>query len=233
MVYINPKDIVVDFLRVNLTDPRGRAEATNSETFTATASQTEFQLTPPSGKVQAITAVTVDAVTKSKWSIYYPDFRNQKTIFFTGLTVGQKVIVTYKYGTRSWIFADKRDHSRKAITSFPRLEVKIISSPGSRLGEFTAPIESAMRFQLDIWAKEKDEDQIFEIDSVDYTGEPLVDYLSVKAHLAFKDSEEDLHPALYGYEPLNIPQDLQFDIATQSHHKANEFLLKGLNIGEM
>ncbi len=233
MVYINPKDIVVDFLRANLTDPRARAEATNSETFTATAGQTSFQLTAPSGKVQTITDVTVDAVSKSKWSIYYPDFRNQKAIFFTGLTVGEEVIVTYKYGTRSWIFTDKRDHSKKAITSFPRMEIKIISGPGQRLGQFEADIESAMRVQLDIWAKEKDEDQIFTIDSVTYTGEALVDYLSLKAHLAFKDNEGDLHPALYAYTPLQIPQDLPFDIETQSHHKANEFLLKGLNIGEM
>jgi len=233
MIYISPKNIIVDFLRVHLTDPRSRAEDSRSETFTATAGQTVFGLTATIGKVQAITSITVDAVSKSKWAIYYPDFRNQKAIFFSGLTGGETVVITYKQGTRSWIFADKRDHSKKAVISFPRMEVKIISGPGQRLGNFEAGIESAMRIQLDIWAKEKDEDQTFTIDDVAYAGEALVDYLSVKAHLAFKDSEGNLHPALYGYAPLQIPQDLPFDVETQSHHKINEFLLKGINIGEM
>lgn len=60
-------DVLCDLLRVQLTDPRARAEASNSDSFSATAGQTVFSLTPSSGtKVSCVTSVTVNAATKTK-----------------------------------------------------------------------------------------------------------------------------------------------------------------------
>ena len=55
-----PEDIVAEFLRARLTDPRARYTA-DSDTFAATAAQTTFTLTPTTGTnlVRAITSVTV------------------------------------------------------------------------------------------------------------------------------------------------------------------------------
>ena len=51
MTYYSPKWIVVEFLRRRLTDPEDRAETATSDTFTATASQTDFALTPTSDEI--------------------------------------------------------------------------------------------------------------------------------------------------------------------------------------
>ena len=59
--YLDPEDIISDFLRVNLTDPRDRAEASNTNTFDATSGQTSFTVTPTTGtSVSCVTAVTVE-----------------------------------------------------------------------------------------------------------------------------------------------------------------------------
>lgn len=232
MVTINPKHIIVDFLRSRLVDPRARAEASNTQTIPATAGQTDFQLTAPSGTVSAITALTVDAVTQEKWRDYYPDFQNQKAIFFTGLTVGQSVVVTYKYGTDNWIFRSKANKI-PGPTKFPRMNIFVVTGSGSRLGQFEAPVESQPQFQLDIWCKEKASGQIFTIGDHVYTGEDLADYLAHKVTEAFEDNEEDLHPAMYDYNPIGIPRDMAFDIESQSHHKVIEFTLKALKLGRI
>ena len=61
------EDQVVEFLRAKLTDPRSRHTA-DSDSFTATASQTVFTLTPTTGShlVRAITSVTVAGSTQKK-----------------------------------------------------------------------------------------------------------------------------------------------------------------------
>ena len=92
MAYLNPKFIVVDILRRRLIDPRTRAEASKTNNFTATASQTDFSLTPTTGKkLSTITSITDNTVAVVKWRDYYIDFRNQKIIFFTGRTSGHTI----------------------------------------------------------------------------------------------------------------------------------------------
>lgn len=230
-MYIHPKSIISDFLRVNLTDPRTRAEATNTETLTATASQTTFTLSAPSGSVSCVTAVVVDSVSKTKWRDYYPDSRGETIIFFTAMTGAESVVVTYKYGTSNWIYDDKPSETLSA-TSFPRINVKQISGPGVRLGNVDAPIMSNMTFQVDIWCKEKQSNQIFTIDSKKYTGETLADYIAHKIHKAFEDNEDDLYPAMHDYIPIqSIPPDLPFNVEYQAHHKVFEFGMNGISVG--
>ena len=235
-MYINPKSIISDFLRVNLTDPRARAEATNTENFTASASQTSFTLTAPdvgskTSTVSCVTAVTVDAVEQVKWRDYYPDIRDEKVIFFTALSGSEAVDVTYKYGTNNWIYDDK---AKKKLDSdsFPRISVMQVAAPGSRLGNVDAPIMSNLTVQVDIWAKEKQNGQVFTIDSKKYSGDTLVDYLAHKIHEAFEDNEDDMYPALHDYIPAQSPPpDLPFNTEYQAFHKAIEFTINGITVG--
>jgi len=74
MVYLSPKTIIVDFLRKNVTDPRTRISST-SDTFTATAAQTSFSLSPTAGKTLShIISATIAGVASVKWKDYYIDF---------------------------------------------------------------------------------------------------------------------------------------------------------------
>lgn len=231
-MYLSPKSIISDFLRIHLTDPRARAEATTTESFTATASQTEFSLTALSGSVSCITSITVNSTAKTKWVDYYYDQRNEKVIFFNGLTLSDSVEITYKYGTSNWIFDDK-PRTNLSVSSFPRIDVKIVSSPAKRLGNYEAPVEGDIRFQMDIWTKEAKSGGVFTIDSRAYTGDELAEYLAYQITKAFEDHEDDLHPALYNYEPVGMPTDLPFAIDYQCHHKVVEIVMKGLDLGRV
>jgi len=232
MAYLSPKTIIVDFLRNNVTDPRVRITST-SDTFTATASQTSFTLTPTTGKkLSHITSVTIGGVASTKWSDYYIDPKNQLVIFFTGVTLGATVVITYGEATSNWIFPDKPNEKLSA-TAFPRMNVLLVGVPGVRQGNYESPVEATPRVQIDIWCKEKQDNQIFTIDGDKYTGADLAEYLSWQVTTAFEDEESELFPALYGYDPVGMPSDLPFDDELQCHHKIVEFLLKGLKLGRI
>jgi len=231
-IYLSPKNIITDFLRKNLTDPRGRISS-NSDTFTSTASQTSFSLTPTAGNsVSYIDSITVNAVAKVKWQDYYIDFKSEKIIFFTGLSLADAVIINYGEGSSDWIFPDKPNEKLTAL-AWPRINVKIISSPGKRLGNYEAPVEATPRVQIDIWTKEKQDNQIFTIDGSKYTGGDLAEYLAYQVIKAFEDNEEELFPALYGYDPVGMPPDLPFSEEMQCHHKTVEFICRGIKIGRI
>lgn len=230
--YLSPKTVIVDFLRKNVIDPRARLTST-SDTFTATAAQTSFTLTPTSGKTFShIISVTIDGTASVKWQDYYLDPKNQKVIFFTAMTGGEVVVISYGEASPNWIYPDKANEKLNAL-SFPRMNVLIISAPGTRQGNYEAPVEAIPRVQIDIWCKEKQNNQIFTIDGDKYTGEDLAEYLSWQVTKAFEDNEEELFPALYGYDPIGMPPDLPFDDELQCHHKVVEFLIRGLKLGRI
>lgn len=235
-MYLSPKTVIVDFLRKHISDPRERI-STSSNSFTATAAQTEFSLTPTTNyKLSHVESVTVDSTPKSKWEDYYIDPKNQKVIFYTAMTGGEAVEISFGEGTgvntTNWIYPGKPNKKLNAL-SFPRINVKIISSVGVRQGSYKSPVEANIRFQIDIWCKEKQEDQIFTIDGDKYTGVDLAEYLSLKITEAFEDNEGDLFPALYGYDPVDMCKDIPFSDELQCHHKIVECMLKGLKIGRI
>jgi len=230
--YITPKDIITDFLRTNLVDPRARSEASNTETFTATASQTTFSLSAPSGSVSCVTSVKVAGVAQTKWGDYKWDRRGEDIIFFTGITLNDAVVIIYKYGSSNWIYSDK-PNTELGSTSFPRINILIPSTTGQRLGNYEAPVQSNIHFQVDIWTKEKITGNIFTIGGHVYAGNELVDYIAIKIIEAFEDSVDDLHPAMYDYIPLSAPRDLPFNVGYQSYHGVVEFLMKSLDLGRL
>lgn len=227
MATISPKQILTEFLRCNITDPRARNSNSTTEEFDG--GSTDFTLSPSSGKLSCVNSVTVDGITQTKWKHYRIDVQNQKVIFYSNTASGtNNVDITYQYGTTDWIYPDKALVSLSAL-SFPRMNILVVAGVGNRVGQFDSDIESATHFQIDIWAKEK---QLFTIDSIKYSGDKLAEYLGLQTTKAFRASVEDLHPALYDYTLLGVPRDMGFDAELQCHHIIVEVELKGINVGE-
>jgi len=226
-VFISPKNVLVDFLRHRLTDPRARAESTNTEEFNGGG--TEFTLTPPSGSISCITAITVDGSAQTKWKDYYIDFQNKKVIFYSATGAGtNNVDITYKYGSTNWIYPDKARETLSR-TSFPRINILVVGGTGGRLGQYNSDVESVMHFQIDVWTKEN---QPQTINSVKYEGDKLAEYLAHQIMVAFRANEDDLHPELYNYTPIGIPRDLGFNQEMECFHVIVEVELKGINVSE-
>lgn len=227
MVYISPKNIIVDFLRHRLTDPRVRAETSQTEEFNGGGKT--FSLTPDAGTISCITLVTVDGTTQTKWDDYYIDPQNQKVIFYSNTAAGtNNVDITYKRGTSNWIYPDK---AKKTLskTSFPRMNVLVVGGTGKRVGQYDSNIESSIHFQIDIWSKENQKQTI---DSVVYANDKLAEYLAYEVTKAFRAYENDLHPALYNYTLLGTPRDMGYNQEMQCFHMIVEIELKGIDVSE-
>jgi len=226
--FIDPEDLVSDFLRVHVTDPQARAEASTSDTFTATASQQNFVLTPTVGTVSCVTAVTVEGVAKVKWCDYHWDYQNQKIIFYTGVALDDEVIVTYKQGTSNWIYSDFPD-DKLALSNWPRISLFTVGGAGRRLGQTEAPTESSPVFQIDVWTKNG---QIFTIDSKKYSNHYLGRYLALQISKAFEEHESELF-ALYNYNPTGNPRTAPYSQEYQAYHTVLEVNLKALRLGRI
>jgi len=228
--YIDAEDIVTDFLRCYLTDPRARAETLNSDSITATAGQTEITLSPTSGTtVSCITSLTVNGVAKDKWKDYYWDYQNQKVTFYTALSLNDAVVINYKEGSSNWIYSDKPDENL-AANSFPRINVFTVSAPGRRIGQYTAPVESSILLQIDIWSKDR---YTATVNNRTYSNEYLIRYYGHQIIKAFEDNEKSLFPVLYNYQLISGPRNAPYSIRYQAYHGIVEINVKGLRSGRI
>lgn len=226
---IDNEDVITDFLRVHLTDPRSRAEDSTSETIIATAGQTEITLSPPSGSVSCITALTINDVASDKWKDYYWDYQNEKITFFTALSLNDSVKITYKYGSTNWIYSDKPNENLNS-SSFPRIQVFTINAPGRRLGRYDAPVQSSYYFQISIWSKDN---YTATVNSRTYSNEYLARYYGNKIMKAFEDNEDDLFPVLYNYIPITGPKSAPYSERYQAYHTILECNFLGLRSGRI
>lgn len=227
MVFISPKNIIVDFLRHRLTDPRSRAETSQTETFDG--GSTDFSLTPTAGTMSCITAVTVDDAAQTKWADYYIDVQNQKVIFYSDTASGtDNVSITYKRGSSNWIYPDKAKETLSR-TSFPRINILVVGGSGKRIGQYNSNVESTIHFQIDIWTKENQKQTI---DSVVYANDKLSEYIAYEITKAFRSNVDDLHPELYNFTLLGTPRDLGYNQEMQCFHTIVEVELKGIDVGE-
>ena len=229
---ILPEDILSDFLRVRLTDPRARAEATETQTFTPAAAATVITLaSPTTGKVQCVTGVTIDGVSTNakKWRDYFWDSQNAKLTFFSAFAGTETVVVTYKYGTVSWIYGDKPDTEIHA-SNFPRINIWPVAGSGKRLGQYDAPIESSQAFQIDVFNKD---DYSKSIGGQYYGANYLAGYLAHQITKFFADNESDMFPLLYNYEPIAIPRAAPYEDAYQAYHVIIEANFKGIWMGRI
>ena len=224
-----PEDIVVEYLRANLTDPRTRYTA-DTDTFTATAGQTAFVLTPTtsSNLVRAIRTVTVDGTTMKKWQEYTIDLKNKTITLLTGATLADVVVITY-YASNTgeeWIYPGFPIASMSK-TKFPRISLQVINKSGARRGNYSVGIVHDVHFQLDVWTKETYSKTI---SSISYTEQNLADYLAEQAEYQFISDIDDLYPELYDYVELAFGQ-MPFDETSQTYRHKQEFMLSGVNIG--
>jgi len=230
MAYLSPKTIVVEFLRQNVSDPRGRITS-KTNTISPVLGQTILELAPTEGKnMSYIDSVTVDGTPIVKWRDYYIDHKLNEITVYTAFGGTETVVIIFGETASDWIFPDKPNQKLDA-SAFPRMNLLIVGAPGTRLGNYESPVQTIARYQVDIWTKEKQNNQIFLIGKHKYTGEDLAEYLSYQVTKAFETGEGGLFPALYGYDPVGMPPDLPFDDELQCHHKTVEFLLSGLNQG--
>jgi len=230
--YIDPEDILSDFLRVHLTDPKARAEATETQTFTPGATDTEITLVAPTtGSVSCVTGVTIDGVSTSaaKWADYHWDYQNTILTFFSAFAGTETVIVTYKYGTSNWIFSDKPDEEL-GNTSFPRISLFNVSAGGKRLGQYDAPVEGSPILQIDIWSKDG---YVATIDSRKYSNNYLTRYFGNRITRAFEENEDDLFPVLYNYRLVSGARAAPYAEEYQAFHSIVEVNVKGLRIGRI
>lgn len=228
---INTEDIISDFLRVHLTDPRARAEASTTDSFSATAGQTTRTITrvPSGNSVSCITSITVNGTAINKWLDYFWDYQNEQVTFFSALSLNDAVVITYKYGTSNWIYSDKPQNDLKA-TNFPRISCFMVSGSGRRLGNYEAPVESNSVIQIDIWVRKN---YIKTISSKTYSGEYLGRYLGLEVTKAFEDNEDDLFPVLYNYIPIGIPAAAPYSEEYQAYHTVVQVRLNGLKLGRI
>lgn len=232
MVRYTPQEILVETLTNRLTDPRGRlSEKTN--TLTATEGQAEFTMSPSTNnKAYSVSSVTVEGTAQTKWADYYIDLQNSKIILKTGATAEDTVIIVFKEGTSSWIFSDK---SRLPLTlsSYPRISLFVVDGHGERVGNYQAPVEHNIRFQIDIWTKEDlgDESQLFTINGRVYEGDKLSNILGALVCEVLEDYENDMYPFLYEYTPITCPRDMPMEGEQQAFHTVVECSLKTISIG--
>lgn len=222
------KDLVAEFLRARVTDPRSRLTS-DSDSFTATGGQTEFVLTPASGhQVKAITSVTQQAVTLEKWQEYTIDLANKKITLATGATVSDAIVVNYLSGEEGseWIYPDK-PIAKLGSSNFPRISITLVGITTDRLGHYSSDVKDDCHFQIDCWTKDG---YTPTIGGIYYTKQALADYLGQQVKNAFKDNVNDLFPKLWDYSGL-VFRDMPFDEVTQTYRHNQEVLLSGTNVG--
>lgn len=227
-IYIPSEAIIADFIRENVTDPNSDREYLSTfESHTAGSNQSEYSLTSPSGSVSHITSVKVDEVEVNKWKDYYWDYKAQKVIFKTSEIPAESSVVEiyYNYSDKNWVYADK-PAKKLSVDAFPRVSIKKISHTGERLGNYKTPVESSIRFQVDVWTKES---QVYPISGLgngrSYSGEALGNVLSLIIRKELEDNVDDLYPLFYDYNLNNLF--LQgFDSEYQAFHYIYEFTLK-------
>lgn len=231
-MYIEPDKIITEFLRHRLTDPRSRAEDTKTETFTASDGQTDFTLSPDSS-FSCVTELKLNSTVQDKWQDYFVDLDNIKVIFRNGLNDGDSVEVTYKQGDKNWIYWGF-PYPKISSSNFPRISVFIADSPTpTRLGQYNAPVESGVHFQIDCWAQEKQDNHKFDIDGVTYYGNALSKKLCYDVQKAMEDHIEDLYPALYENEYISGPRPMGFDDTYQKFRHMLELQMRTVKVGRI
>ena len=220
------KNVIVEFLRSKLTDPRSRAESLVTDTFSGTGVAQICTLTPATNNhAYAITDVSVDSSSVSKWVDYNIDMQNQN-ISGTFASGTDNIVVTYKTGTTNWIYSDLAKTSLKT-SSYPRINVSVVGSNGDFLGSYKSEIIETVHFQTDIWVKE---DYIYNDGTNKWTGSHLALYLARQIVKQFEDYNNDLYPILFNFMLLNM-RDAVWESDRECCHVILEFQMDGISLG--
>jgi len=253
VILSRPEDIVAEFLRARLTDPRSRYTtetdffpAVELGTGTITLSEklilsdyydhwdtgkASYTLTPTTATnlLRAVKSVKRGTTVLKKLQDYEIDLANKK-IFLTAKPAGNKI--TYvEYCNSSagneWIYPNF-PVAEMGKAKFPRISVQIVSKTGDRAGPYTAPLANQIHFQVDCWVKEN---YYTTVSGKRYQEQDLADYLGIKVENAFIDYIDDMYPRLYNYTEVAFGP-MEFEKATQTYRHKQEFTLSCLNSGD-
>lgn len=223
-------DIIVEFLRCNLIDPRGR-HTTETEDFVATSGQTDFVLSPSNSSdlVRCVNSVSVNDVELKKFSDYSIDLARKKVILTNGASVDDDVSVSFKSSASGseWIFPDM-PISSLGSSKFPRVSVILVDLSSLRGGSYASDLIDRVHVQVDVWVKDN---YSYTVDEHKFSKQELADYLGFMVKKVFADSVNELYPKLYDYEGM-VFGSFPFDEVTQAYRHKQEFLLSGKNLGE-
>jgi hypothetical protein len=108
-----------------------RGVTTKTDTFTATAGQTNFTLTQTT--VKNVRALTVQTVAKTYLKDYTINFTTGIVTLLTGATVSDAVVIQYDYGTGDKIYPDM-PRVDLSLSSFPRVGISVVNVNTKPLG---------------------------------------------------------------------------------------------------
>ena len=189
--------VIVEFLRCNFTDPRGRLTSfTFTFTGTGSAQTINFSdnLTNTSNSVYCVYSVTGSTALK-KWRNYDLDLQNQN---ITGtFTNGTIYTVIVGIGTTCWIYEENPD-IRLGTQNYPRISAKISSNNGNRLGRYDSDMEVITTYAIDFWTTKK---YVYtDTDGIKHSGADLANYLQRIFINYFQTSVDDLYPLLFNFK---------------------------------
>lgn len=232
MTVFSNRDILAEFLTAHLSDPQGRL-STDTATFAPSGGTTTFKLP---ADTKAVTNLSIDGTDQSKWEDYRVDIRGEVNddpqVTITAQTAaqlnGSTVTVDVKRGSPSWIYPDFPDTSLSK-SSYPRIGMRQTDSPGTRLGNYQAPIEHRPQIQIFCFAYEN---QAVTINSHAYEGPRLAEYLLKRVDRALEQHEDELYPYLYNYVPITGPKDAGFDEERQAWTTNAEVAMRRISPGK-
>ncbi len=232
-----PVEIMVEFLRGKLSDPRGTnvrvAESTSSQN--GTGSKKSFSLTY---QAQAINSVTVGGVLQKKYRDYQVDLRSNDVIFTTAPASGtNNVVIVYNTGASgagatsgaNWIHRDRARGTENWNTdAFPKIVVTEITESGSPLGIGDDSQWNKAVFQIDLLSIKG---QKLTIGGETREGQPVADYLGRRIVELFKDGA---HREAIGEKlvhPVISQRPLPFDESKNTFRRMLEVSMDGENMG--
>ena len=226
----DPEDILVEFLRSKVTDPRVRYTS-ESDSFNAVGGQTEFDLSPSvsSNLVRCINSVSLNGSDLLKWQDYEVDLVGKKIVLTTGATSGDAVVVNYSSSLsgEEWIYPGF-PIATLGETKFPRVSVVMVNMTGDRQGGNVASYLNRIHFQVDVWVKDRFE---YVFGGHNYNKQELANYLGYKIELAFKSNINDLYSKLFDEDGLAFGP-FSYDDETQTFRHKQEVVLSAINAGE-
>lgn len=226
----DPEDILVEFLRAKVTDPRSRYTA-ETDSFTATAGQTNFTLTPTtaSNQVRCVKTVTKNAVALKKWQDYSVDLAGKKIVLDVGATVSDAIVVTYSASASGgdWIYPDF-PIATLGISKFPRVSVFVVNMTSDRQGGNGASYLNRIHFQIDVWVKDNYE---YTLAGHNYNKQELANLIGYEIELALKNGIDELYTKLFDETGLAFGP-FSFDDDTQTFRHKQEFVMSSINAGE-
>lgn len=233
MYYINPKYILVDFLRKNVEDCRSERKGILIEkTHNISVTSNLINYDDLGGYVFSyIDKIVKNDIELVKWKDYFILFREKKILFKENLEEEDVVKITYGGVVKNWIFWDKVISS-VSENEYPRMSVSVISSSGNRLGRYDAPVVTNIQFEVSVWTKEKSNTQSFSIDGSIYYGDELAERLSYEVMKVLRLKESELMSTLFDFEPIqSIAREVMYDEDLQAFRKVVEFSMSCINVG--